>query len=81
MPKIIINNTVNLFFKLQSAFWQFQTITVSACCLIELLMYILYGNQQGANCIGEMSFPVEGPSGAWRGPTDRQTDSQNLGQF
>ena len=29
VPKIIINNTINLFFKLQSAFCYFQTITVS----------------------------------------------------
>jgi len=29
------------FFKLQSAFLQFQTITISECCLIKLLPYIL----------------------------------------
>jgi len=29
-------------FKLQSAFWYFQTITVSECCLIKLLLYILF---------------------------------------
>jgi len=28
--------------KLQSAFWQFQTITVSECYLIKLLPYILF---------------------------------------
>ena len=37
VPKTIINNTINLFFKLQLAFWQFQTITVSECCLTKLL--------------------------------------------
>ena len=32
----------NIFFlKLQSACWQFQTITVPECCLIKLLPYIL----------------------------------------
>jgi len=41
--KFIVNNTINLFFfKLQSTFWQFQTITVSECCLIKLLPYILF---------------------------------------
>jgi len=28
--------------KLQSAFWKFQTITASDCCLIKLLPYILF---------------------------------------
>ena len=38
VPKIIINETVNLFFfKLQSAFWQFQTIAITECFLICLL--------------------------------------------
>ena len=42
-PKIIVNDTTNLFFKLQSAaFWYFQTVTVSECCLIKLLPYILF---------------------------------------
>jgi len=31
VPKIIINDTLNLFFKLQLAFWYFETITVSEC--------------------------------------------------
>ena len=44
VSKIIINNTVNLFFKPQSAFWKLQTITVSECCLIKLLPYILLEN-------------------------------------
>jgi len=30
------------FLKLQSAFWQFQTITVPECRLIKLLPYILF---------------------------------------
>jgi len=30
------------FLKLQSAFWQFQTITVSECSLTELLPRILF---------------------------------------
>ena len=67
MPKIIINNTLNLLLKLQSAFWQFQTVTVSECCLIKLLSYILFekniyvyilalekasaGNRHCVNCI------------------------------
>jgi len=42
VPKIIINNTTNLFLKLQSAFCYFQTITVSECYLIKLLTYILF---------------------------------------
>jgi len=42
VPKITINGTINLFFKLQSAFWQFQNMTVSECCLIKLLPYILF---------------------------------------
>jgi len=69
MPKIITNNTINLFFKLQSAFCHFQTITFSECYLIKLLLYILLdkyinilalemaspGNQQCSNCIGALS--------------------------
>ena len=41
VPKIIMSDTNN-FFKLQSAFWQFQTITVSECCLIKFLPCILF---------------------------------------
>jgi len=44
VPKVIINNTINLFFKLQSAFCQFQTMIVSECYLIKLLPYILFEN-------------------------------------
>ena len=57
---------------MQSAFWKFQTITVSECCLIKLLSYILFEkcinilalemtspeNQHCANCIGTLSFPI-----------------------
>ena len=72
--KIIINNTVNLFVKLQSAFWYFQTITVFVCCLIKLLLTVYFmwkcinilalemaspGNRHCANCIGALSFPIQ----------------------
>jgi len=40
--KIIINNAINIFLKLQSTFWKFQTITVSECCLTKLLPYIQF---------------------------------------
>jgi len=40
--KIIINDTINLFLKLQWAFWQFQNISVSGCCLKKLLPCILF---------------------------------------
>jgi len=33
---------MNLVFKLRIAFCQFQTITVSQCCLIKLLPYVLF---------------------------------------
>ena len=42
VPKIIINVTVKFFLKLQAAFWLFQAVTVSECCLIKLLPYILF---------------------------------------
>ena len=42
VPKIIINDAVNFFLKLQSTVWQFQTITVSECCSIKLLPCILF---------------------------------------
>jgi len=42
VPKIITNNSINSFLKLQSAFGdKFQTTTVSECCLIKLLQYII----------------------------------------
>jgi len=57
--------------KLQSAFWQFQTVTVSECCLIkffrmfllEKYIYILAlgmaspGNQERARCVGALFVP------------------------
>jgi len=42
VPKIIINDTIIFFLRLQSAVWQFQTITVSECCLTKMLPYILF---------------------------------------
>jgi len=59
------NNTKFFRLKLQSALCKFQTITVSECCLIKLLPYILFekyinilalemassGNRHCANCI------------------------------
>jgi len=39
----VINDTINLFFKLQSAFWEFQTVTVSECCLKKIAsVYFLW---------------------------------------
>ena len=69
---IIINDEIKLPFKLQSAFWQLATITVSECCLIKLLPYVLFekyiyilalemassGNRHCASCIGALSFPI-----------------------
>jgi len=73
VPKIIINNTTELFFKLESAVWQFQVTTVSEWHLIKLFWYILFekciyilalemaspGNQHCASCIGTLSFPID----------------------
>ena len=61
------------FLKLQSAFMKFQTITVSECCLIKLLLHNLFkkyiyilalempspGNQHCASCIGSLSFSIK----------------------
>jgi len=72
VPKIIINDTINLFLELQSAFWKFRPITVSECCLIKLLPCILFEkyiyilalimasswNQHYANCIDTLSFLI-----------------------
>jgi len=58
----------NFFFKTALAFWSFQTITVSECCSIKLLLYILLEkyiyilalkmtnpvNHHCANCIGAL---------------------------
>ena len=72
VPKIPINEN-KFIFKLQSAFFgNFETVTVSECCLIKLHLFILYdkyvyilglemaspGSQHCANCIGTLSFPV-----------------------
>ena len=40
--KIIINNTINFIFNYNRHFGYFRTITVSECCLIKLLPYILF---------------------------------------
>jgi len=72
VPEIIINDTINSFFKLQWASCRFQTITVSECCVIKLLPYIILekyvyilalemasrGNQHCANGVGTLSFPM-----------------------
>jgi len=72
VPKIIINDRIKFFLKVQSAFCQFQTTTVSECCLKKLLPYILFekciyilalemaspGNQHCAICIGTLSFSI-----------------------
>jgi len=70
MPKIIINDTINLFFKLQSAFCQFQTVSfrvlfdkISSVYLKKYIFILVLemassGNQHCANCIGTLSFPI-----------------------
>jgi len=72
VPKIVINDTINQFFKLQSAFCQCQTITVSECCFTKIAsvyfirkayLYFSAGNGQPrepSNCIGALSFPMSG---------------------
>jgi len=88
-PKIIVNDTTNLFFKLQSAaFWYFQTVTVSECCLIKLFPYILFekyvhlyssikmaspGNQHCASCIGTLSFALAKYSTSLRAAESKRT--------
>ena len=71
MPKIIINDTINLIFKTAISVCVISTVTVSECCLMKLLPYILSekyihilalemaspGNRHCANCIGALSFP------------------------
>ena len=43
VPKITVNNTINLFSKkLHSAFCQFQTVTVYDCFLMKFLQRILF---------------------------------------
>jgi len=62
-----------MYFLMQSAFWYFETMAVSECCLIKSFPYILFekyiyilalemaspGNQHCANCIGTLSFPTK----------------------
>jgi len=73
VSKIKINNTINLkfIFNCNQHFGIFQTVTVSECCLMKLLPYILFekyiyvfalemaspGNRHCASCIGTPSFP------------------------
>ena len=70
MRKIILNDTINLFFKLQSAFCKFQTIAASECCLMKLLPQVLFekyiyilalemaspGNQHSASCFEALQW-------------------------
>ena len=59
-PKtIVLNNTINLLLKLQIAFWQFHTITVSECSLIKLLTYILF---QDCIIFWHWKWPAQGTS-------------------
>ena len=70
-----------LVFNCNHHFANYETITVSQCCLIKLLPYILFekyiyilalkmaspGNQHCANCIGTLSFPInQRPTGVRR---------------
>jgi len=62
VPIIIINDRINLvFFKLQSTFCEFQTTTVSECCLIKRLPYIVlekYINISALVCESERGEPA-----------------------
>ena len=42
VPNVIVNDAIDLFFKLQPAFCEFQTVTVSECCLTKLLPCISF---------------------------------------
>ena len=42
VPKSMINNVINVFLVLLSAFLEIQTVTVSECCLTTLLPYSLF---------------------------------------
>ena len=42
LPKIIINDTTSVFSNCNQHFVNLQTVTVSECCLIKLLPYILF---------------------------------------
>ena len=54
VPNVMVNDAIDLFFKLQPAFCEFQTVTVSECCLIKLLPCILYFEKKNILifCIG-----------------------------
>ena len=54
----IIIDTKLYFLKLQSAFCRFQTITVSECCLIELLPCIVF--EKNAFVLQRWKWPAEG---------------------
>jgi len=56
VPKIIINSTINLLCKtaISTLVIYFQTLTVSECCLIKLLPYILLENIYLYSCIGAL---------------------------
>jgi len=91
VPKILINNTTNLFLKPPAAFLEFRTITVSECCLIKSLLNILFEkyiyilalekaspeNQHCANCINTLSFPIADSDSAEQS-TPIYTVSQNI---
>ena len=73
VPKIIVNDTPNLFFKTAISILVISNHTsFPECCLMKLLPYILFekyiyilvletarpGNQHCPNCIGTLSFPM-----------------------
>jgi len=63
VPKIIINNTVSLFFKTVISILLFSN-QLLLCILFEKYVHILAlemaspRNQHCANCIGTLSFPI-----------------------
>jgi len=72
VPKITINNTVNLFLKIAINILVIQTITVSESvwqncfCIfylknIFLIILASQGNQHCASCIGTLSFHITNP--------------------
>jgi len=58
--EIIINNAINIFLKLQSTFWKFQTITVSECCLTKLLPYIQFEKYVAFSALTLLAGRLEG---------------------
>ena len=52
VPKIIMNNTINLFIKITVTILVTQTITVSECCVIKLLTCVLFEKIYLYFCIG-----------------------------